>query len=203
MGDPRKQRKKFSKPLHPWRRARIEEEKVLVEEYGLKNKKDLWKTTSKLSHFKKQAKSLITRRGLQAENEKVLFLEKLHKLSLVPEGATIDDVLSLSIKDLLERRLQTIVFRKGFAHSVKQARQFVVHGHVCVNGQKMDVPSFLVPLSLEQTIEFSPKSALSDVEHPERQVKLKPSEKEIKIKKEETEEDEEEIIGVKEKNEQS
>jgi len=198
MGDPRKTRKKFSGPQHPWRRARLEEERVLVEEYGLKNKTDLWKMTSKLSHFKKQAKALITRVGTQAENEKLLFLGKLHKLGLITEGASIDDVLSLSVKDLLERRLQTIVYRKGFSHSIKQARQFIVHGHICIDGHKMDVPSFLVPLGIEHSLEFNAKSALADVEHPERQVKLKPSEKEVKVKKNEEELDVEEEADIKE-----
>src|SRR3989338_1135621 len=124
MGDPKKHRKKFTRPEHPWRRARLEEEKVLVEEYALKNKKDLWKTISKLSHFKKQAKSLIARVGFQADLEKKLFLEKLQKLGLVKIDSTVDDVLSLSVKDILERRLQTMVYRKGLSHSTMQARQF-------------------------------------------------------------------------------
>jgi len=45
---------------------------------------------------------------------------------------------------LLERRLDNIVYRAGFAHSRKQARQIVTHGHVEVNGRKVDIPSFLV-----------------------------------------------------------
>ncbi len=186
MGDPRKQRRKYSGPQHPWNRARIEEEKVLVEEYGLKNKKDLWKMTSKLAKFKRQAKSLIAKQGKQAEYEKHLFLEKLQKLKLIGEGATMDDILSLSVKDLLERRLQTLLFRKGLARSVKQARQFITHGHVFIDEHKMNVPSYLVPVGLEETIIFSPRSALFDPEHPER----KPPEKLVQ-KIEEKEEKEE------------
>ena len=44
----------------------------------------------------------------------------------------------------LERRLDNVVYRAGFAHSRKQARQIVSHGHVEVNGHKVDIPSFLV-----------------------------------------------------------
>ena len=168
MGDPRKQRRKYSGPRHPWNRARIDEEKVYVEEYGLKNKKDLWKMTSTLAQYKKQAKSLITRRDAQGETEKQLFLEKLQRLRLIGEGATVDDVLSLSVKDLLERRLQTFLYRKGLSRSVKQARQFIVHGHVFVSGQKMNAPSYLVPIRFEESISFSPRSALVDPDHPER-----------------------------------
>jgi len=44
----------------------------------------------------------------------------------------------------LERRLDNVVYRAGFAHSRKQARQIVMHGHVEVGGHKVDIPSFLV-----------------------------------------------------------
>jgi len=191
MGDPKKAKKKYSRPQHPWRRAQLGEEKILVEEYGLKNKKDLWKIASKLSHFKQQAKKLIAKSGAQAEIEEKLFLEKLQKMSLVPAGATVDDVLSLSVKDLLERRLQTMVFRRGLANTIFQARQFIVHGHIMVNGQKFNVPSFLVPGNVEEMITYSGNSALADPEHPERNKnKIKDEAlKEAKIvKKEESEE---------------
>lgn len=187
MGDPKKQRRKYSGPQHPWRRTRIEEEKVLSQEYGLRNKKDLWKMTSKLGHFKKQAKALITRNGVQAEAEKKLFLGKLQRLNLIGVDAGIDDVLSLSVKDLLERRLQTLLYRKGFAHSALQARQFIVHGHVFVHGQKMNVPSYLVPAGHEVFIEFDPKSALADLEHPERKIVEKAPKKDEKGKKKDVE----------------
>lgn len=190
MGDPKKQRKKYSGPQHPWRRTRIEEEKVLVEAYGLRNKKDLWKTTSKLGHFKKQAKALIARQGAQADLERKLFLQKLQRLGLIGMDASVDDVLSLAAKDLFERRLQTLVYRKGFAHSVLQARQFIVHGHVFVGEQKMTIPSFLVPAGKEQLIVFDPKSSLSDPEHPERKIVEKAPKKDEKGKKKVAEEEE-------------
>ena len=187
MGDPRKQRKKYSGPQHPWNRKRIGEERVLVEDYGLKNKKDLWKVTSKLTHFKKQAKALIVRRGEQAESEKRLFLEKLHRLNLVGATATIDDVLGLAVRDILERRLQTLVMRKGLAQSAKQARQFIVNGHISVNGQTMTVPSYLVPIAFGDAITFSTRSDLSDPEHPVRQVKKEPAPVVVEQKSQETE----------------
>src|SRR3989344_3777876 len=188
MGDPKKQRKKYSGPQHPWRRTRIEEEKILVEEYGLRNKKDLWKMSSTLGHFKKQAKALIARVGAQADSERKLFLAKLQRLNLVGADGTVDNVLSLSVKDILERRLQTLMYRKGLAHSVLQARQFIVHGHAFIHGQKMNIPSYLVPAGQEQLIQFDPRSALADPEHPERKVKeiAKTDEKVEKKKTEET-----------------
>jgi small subunit ribosomal protein S4 len=190
MGDPRKQRSKFSGPNHPWQKARIDEEKVLMVEYGLKNKKDLWRITSRLAKFKKQAKSLISRHDDQSVKEKELFIKKLSRLNLVKQDATLDDVLDLHVKDLLERRLQTILFRKGHARTIKQARQMIVHKHVLIKNQKMDVPSFLVPISMETQIDFHPNSPFIDEEHPERKIEQIPIE-ELKIEdsKEETKEE--------------
>ncbi|MFH1972167.1 MAG: 30S ribosomal protein S4 [archaeon] len=191
MGDPRKSRKKYATPGHPWQRTRLEEEKVLVEGYGLKNKKDLWKTSAKLTRFKKQAKALIGKRDLQAQTEKKGFLEKLGKLRLINDEATVDNVLDLGIKDILERRLQTIVVRKGFAKTMKQARQFITHGHVLINNEKVDAPSYLVSAIEESTIVFDEKSALADPEHPER--KIKELEEARKGKEKPEEDDKEEI----------
>ncbi|RME55299.1 30S ribosomal protein S4 [Candidatus Woesearchaeota archaeon] len=169
MGDPRKQRKKYNTPRHPWEAERIKEERELMKEYGLKNKKEVWKMNSMLKHIKKQTKDLISRRGTpKAEEDEKMFLAKLAKLNLINAGAKIEDVLDLHIKDVLERRLQTQMIRKGLAKTIKQARQFIVHGHVMVNGKKIDVPSYIVSSKEENTIEFSPKSALADEEHPER-----------------------------------
>jgi small subunit ribosomal protein S4 len=54
-------------------------------------------------------------------------------------GATGENLLIL-----LERRLDNVVYRLGFADSRAQARQIVRHGHILVNGHKTDIPSFLV-----------------------------------------------------------
>ncbi|MDX6285506.1 MAG: small subunit ribosomal protein [Frankiales bacterium] len=54
-------------------------------------------------------------------------------------GKTGDNLLQL-----LERRLDNVVYRSGFAKSRDMARQFVKHGHFLVNGHKVDIPSYLV-----------------------------------------------------------
>ncbi len=150
---------------------------------------------STLGHFKKQAKALIAREGTQADLERKLFLAKLQKLNLVGADGSIDDVLGLSVKDILERRLQTLLFRKGLAHSVLQARQFIVHGHVFIHGQKMNIPSYLVPAGQEQLIHFDPTSALADPEHPERKIKEIAKKEEKMVKKQEEEIVEEIVEG--------
>ena len=186
MGDPKKQRKKFSKPSHPWQRTRLEEEKILKEEYALKNKKELWKMNSLLSKFKAQTKVLIRKSGEQAEKETNEFLNKLSKLNLIPANTPIEDVLNLTLKDILERRLQTIVYRKGLAKTMKQSRQFITHGHVIINNKKITIPSYIIPLSEESALEFAERSPLSDDEHPERKLPEAITEKieEIKAVKE-------------------
>ena len=66
MGDPRRLKPKYSGPRHPWQSARIEEEKKLKSEFGLKNKEEIWKASSKLKGFANQAKKLTAEGGKQA-----------------------------------------------------------------------------------------------------------------------------------------
>lgn len=168
MGDPKKRKKKFSKPHHPWQKERIEEEAILINDYGFKNKKELWKMKSILRNFFDQAKKLIALKTPQADKEKKQLLHKLQALGLVEKTAQLEDILGISLKDLLERRLQTQVFRKGLAKSISQSRQFIVHNHVLVGANKITVPSYLVSKKEEGYISFSPGSKLSDMSHPER-----------------------------------
>lgn len=182
MGDPRKQRKKYDPPLHPWQGERIAEEKVLVDNYGLKNKKELWKMDSVLRKIKRQTKDILSKKGMaQTEAESKAFIERLAKMSLISPTAKIGDVLDLQLKDLLERRLQTQMMRKGLAKTAGQARQFIVHGHVFVAEKKIDVPSYLVSRDEEGKITFSQSSSLADAEHPARALKRK----DVPVKKEE------------------
>ncbi|MBM3200416.1 30S ribosomal protein S4 [Candidatus Woesearchaeota archaeon] len=168
MGAPKHLRRKYSTPSHPWQKERIEKEKELLKEYGLKNKKEIWRMDSILRRFKQQAKSLIARTDAQSKKEEKQLIIKLTKLNLVTESAKMDDILGLDIKDIMGRRLQTQVFSKGMARSTKQARQFIVHGHVMVGDKKVTVPSYLVKQDEEGVIKFDDKSVLISPEHPER-----------------------------------
>ena len=53
---------------------------------------------------------------------------------------------------MLETRLDNLVYRMGFASSIRQARQMVVHGHMLVNGKKVDIPSYAVQVGDEITL---------------------------------------------------
>src|SRR3989339_793136 len=108
MGDTKKQRRKYSRPKKRWEKERIEDEKVLLEDYGLKNKKEIWKMESILKNFARQAKKLIASQTNQAAIEKIQLFKKLSLYGLVAETAKLEDVLAITLKDILERRLQTL-----------------------------------------------------------------------------------------------
>ena len=185
MGSPKKQKKKFSKPSHPWQKERILAEKDLLKEYGLNRKYEIWKMNSILKNFTRQAKNLITTGNPQVDKERSQLLTKLSSLGLTGKDAKIEDVLSLTLKDILERRLQTLVFRKNLANSARQARQFIVHEHVSLGEKTITAPSFLVPLDLENSIQFAQGSIISNSNHPIRVIqKKKKDEEKIKESKE-------------------
>ncbi|MFH0875896.1 MAG: 30S ribosomal protein S4 [archaeon] len=157
MGDPKKLRKKYTTPNHPWQKVRIEDEAVLMKEYDLKNKKELWKMASILKNFKERVKKLVPKHDDQAGLEKKQLIEKVISLGLVKEGAKLEDILGIPVKDILERRLQTLVFRKGLSSSIKQARQFVTHEHIYVGGRMISAPGYLVTLSQQNLLTRSEK----------------------------------------------
>lgn len=151
----RKLKKKLKKPKKPWDRARIEEEAKLKKEFGLRRKREIWKAESILRGLRRRARDLAATRD--KEREKVL-LEKVHRMGLVDKKGTLDDVLSLTVNDILERRLQTIVFKKGLANTPKQSRQFITHGHVTIKGKKSKYPSYLLPKELEKEVSLVKES---------------------------------------------
>jgi len=167
MGDIKKIRKKYSKPSHPWRSERIAEEKQITKEYGIPKHTELWKAIAKLGSFKNQAKNLSARTDVQSKIERENLVKKLESLNLIKD-ATLEAILGISLKDVLNRRLQTLVYRKGYAKSMSQARQMIIHRHVLIGGRINSSPSAIVKLSEESSIEISPKSPFYDTNHAER-----------------------------------
>jgi len=175
MGDPKKQRKKYETPRFPWRTDTLQSELKLLGQYGLRNKRELWRHETTLSRYREIARSLL---GKAAEERKKLekqLLDRLNRLGILPETAVLDDVLDLTIEDILERRLQTIVFNKGLAKSIHQARQLISHRHIAIEGQRVPSPSYLVLREEEPKITYAPTSNLSNPEHPIRE-SLRPAE---------------------------
>jgi len=172
MGDPKFPRRSYDAPSHPWRGERIKAETEIVNAYGLKNKRELWKAQAVLRNLRNQSKLLQARVRLndeQARLEASLLLKKCARLGLLPmEGSTLDDVLGLNQEAVLNRRLQTLVQRKGLAATYKQARQFIVHGHVSIDGRKVTIPGYMVKRSEEDKIAFNTQSPISNELHPLR-----------------------------------
>ena len=172
MGDPKFSRAKFERPSHPWEGERIKAENDLLKKYGLKNKKELWRSQFVLRRFRQRARELQARvrtGDTQAEKEREQLLRRLGRLGLLPlEGTTLDDVLTLDVEAILSRRLQTLTFLKGLAFTPRQARQFVVHGHVSIDGRRMTVPGHLVTRTEEIVIRYDERSPISNDLHPAR-----------------------------------
>ncbi len=162
MGDPRKARKQYEGPKHPWEATRINEERTISKKYGLKNKKEIWKMQTILKKFKRQAKALIARRDQQAEKEQALLMKRLHRLGLLGKDAKIESVFGLNLDDVMKLRLQTAVYNKGVAKTITQARQLIVHGHIKVGGKKVTVPSYILESGEGDKIAFSGKFTLTE-----------------------------------------
>jgi small subunit ribosomal protein S4 len=169
LGDPRKQRKKYDTPRFAWRTDILQEELKLLGQYGLRNKHELWRHETTLSNFRGIARSLI---GKSAEERKKMedeLVTRLKKLGVLEETAVLDDVLDLTIEDLLERRLQTIVFRKGLAKTIHQCRQLITHGHISIGDRRVTVPSYTVKKEEEKQIAYTPRSPFVNPSHSLRQ----------------------------------
>jgi small subunit ribosomal protein S4 len=168
MGDPRKPHKGYETPRHPWRKDQLEEELHLVGDYGLRNKRELRRHETDLSQIRGIARTLLGAEEAQRGPLERQYLTSLARQGILPEAATVDNILDLNVKDLMERRLQTVVYRTGLAKSIHQARQFVLHGHVSIAGDIVTVPSYVVRRDQESRIAFHQTSPLSNPQHPAR-----------------------------------
>lgn len=177
MGYPGKNRKSYDTPKHPWQAGRIAEELELVKSYGLRNKREVWKTESTLRKYRRMARAILaeTAKGEltgHVKKESQDIMNRLKSIGLLGDSAVLDDILSLDSGKILERRLQTQVYRQGLANSIKQARQFIVHGHITVAGYKVTVPSYLVSKQEELQLGYYTGSPLKSESHPSRPVQV-------------------------------
>lgn len=147
----KRKHKTYSRPKRPFEKSRLEEEAKIIEEFGLKNKKEIWKAEAKIKSMREKAKKLIS---AKPEEQKALF-NKLNKIGM--NVNSIASVLSLDKRDYLKRRLQTVLVTKKLASKTKQARQLIVHKKVFVNEKIVNKPSYVVPLELENKIKLKKK----------------------------------------------
>jgi small subunit ribosomal protein S4 len=168
MGDPKKKHKRYTVPKRPYDQDNLLEELRILGAYGLRNKRELWRHRTFLSRIRRMSREKLSMDPVErAEGEREM-IRKAHNLGLIDERATLEDVLSLRIEDIMERRLQTVIFRRDMAKSLFQARQLITHGHISIAGRKVKAPSYLVTLEDEVRIDYSNSSPLALKEHPIR-----------------------------------
>ncbi len=150
-----RKKKKFDWPKKLYDKPRIDSENKIVSQYGLKNKREIWKTESKIKYFRTRAKELIT----SSTEDQQIFLSNLHKSGL--KVNSIAEVLALNVEDLLKRRLSTVVYNKGLANTPDHARQMIVHKKVLVGDKMMNSPSYLVSAQEENEIKIKQRKPAS------------------------------------------
>jgi len=173
MGYPGKNTKSYDTPKHPWQSSRIEPEVELVKRYGLRNKREVWKAHSQLKKYRELARKLLAEstKGkidghVKTDIENII--NRLKRYGLLKTDAVLDDILSLDVNNFLERRLQTQVHKQGLANTMKQARQFIVHGHIAVAGRKTTIPGYPVQSKEELSLGYYVNSELTKESHPSR-----------------------------------
>jgi len=161
MGDPKRQRRKFETPRFPWSKARLDAELRLLGEYGLRNKKELRRHQAYLSKYWKRARELqalsLEERGKPQDE----LLYKLQSQGLIPEGSSLDNVLDLKIENILDRRLQTCVYRLNLSRTPQQARQLISHGHIAVGNRRITSPSYITRREEEGEVQYAQSSRFS------------------------------------------
>ena len=171
MGKPKFSRKKYDTPLHPWKEDRIKSERELIKKYGLKNNREVWKSKTYLKKYREQARELLAKVGEknpQVKKESEQLLLHLTKMSILPSGSSLDDVLALETESILSRRLQTLVYHRGLANTIDHARQLVSHGHIAIGDRKITIPGYMVTNDEENQIGYTTHSVLNELSHPAR-----------------------------------
>ncbi len=158
----KRKHKQYSRPKRPFDKNRIIEEEKIKNEFGLKNKKEIWRSESRIKDIRRRAINLIQ----AGPEEQKKFFEKLGKIGFKVDS--IAEVLSLDKKDYLRRRFQTIVASKKMARTPKHARQLIVHRKILVDGKAINSPSYIVPIELENKISLKAgKNPKKKVDGPE------------------------------------
>ncbi|MEK6910136.1 MAG: 30S ribosomal protein S4 [Candidatus Aenigmatarchaeota archaeon] len=145
----KRQRKKYQTPTKPWDKERIGTEKALLKNFGLKTKREIWKTQAMLRKYRRLARELAAKHD---ETKEKVLMDRLMKFGIVTKDSTLDTILGLTIEDFLNRRLQTVLHKRGFTNTPKQARQFITHGQVTIDNRRVSYPSYMVPVDEEEKI---------------------------------------------------
>ena len=191
MGDPKRSRKKSHKPRNPWQMDSLIQELQLLGTYGLRNKKELRRTNTELSRIRKQARQILAASEEVRSLEEPKLLNSVSRKGFVKKESSLDDILALEVENLLNRRLQSVVHKRGITRTMSQSRQLITHGHIQIGEKRVTIPSYIVEINEEAdvkldpnsniTIEITPKESDLGSKEPENAVK------EAEVKVEETE----------------
>lgn len=125
--------KTFKKPRRPYEKERLDAELKTVGEYGLRNKRELWRVQMQLSKIRNAARTLLT---LEEKDARRVFqgnalMRRMFRYGLLDDSQdALDYVLALQPSDFMERRLQTLVFKLGLAKSIHHARVLIRQRHI-------------------------------------------------------------------------
>lgn len=154
----RKNSKTSKTPRRPFEKERMDSEMKTIGEFGLRNKREIWRVQYILSKTRAAARELLT---LDEKDPKRLFegaalLRRLHRMGVMEDDKNeLDYVLTLGLSDFLERRLQTQVFKLNLAKSIHHARVLIRQGHIRVGKQIVNVPSFMVRTESQGHTDFA------------------------------------------------
>nr|pir ribosomal protein S4 - Sulfolobus acidocaldarius [Sulfolobus acidocaldarius]CAA56478.1 ribosomal protein S4 [Sulfolobus acidocaldarius] len=153
-------------PSHPWIKINLGKEQILIGKYGLRNKKEIWIAQTMIRNFRHQARSLLALPPAERNIREKQLIQKLYRMGILEkDNSTLDDILSLTEENYLERRLQTIVYKKGLARTIYQARQLITHGHIAISGRKVTSPGYVVLRGEEDLIDYYPTSPFKQKIH--------------------------------------
>merc|ERR1711936_380920 len=156
--------KTASTPRVPFDKVRLSNELQIIGEFGLKNKREVYRVQLSLAKLRSAARYLLTlpvEDPVRIEKGAVLIQKCVQLGYLLEDEAQLDYILGVTIKTLMNRRLQTIVFRRGLAKSIHHARVLIQQGHIRVRKQKVNSPSLMVKLDSESLIDFHSRSPLA------------------------------------------
>ena len=145
--------------MKPYDKSRLEREKAVKDNFGLRRKKEIWRAESILRNFRQRARALQANRN---EKDEARLLETMRNMGIKCDN--LENILEVGLDDILSRRLQSIVHKKGLANTMKQSRQFVVHGHVMVGDRKVMYPSYIVSGDEDDKITMDQKIKLKSEE---------------------------------------